>query len=413
MNPDRDILRRLAGRIAAIADDPVNHERRAAWLALDSGRQDRPMILAEHLGIRDQHRPFDPVLECQQEWARTLERKLRETIWRFEVLGDDHVVEAAIDLPWRVTTSNYGVNVETHHGSTAERMGSYAWEPPIRDLDGDFALLKPRTFAVDRAQSWAERTRVEETLGDLLPVRWRFMPYWTMGLTWPAISLIGLEGLMMAMYDQPQGLHRLMAFLRDDHLAFTDWLEAEGLLTLNNGNDSIGSGSEGHTLDLPVAGFQPERVRNRDRWVLVESQETVGVGPDQFEEFIFPYQKTMAEHFGKCYYGCCEPVHTRFRIIKGIANLARVSVSPWCDQEAMAAAVGRELVFSRKPNPTLISTEIFDEAAIRADLRQTLDVARGCRLEIIMKDVHTLSEDPGRVARWVAIARDEVARARG
>ena len=74
----------------------------------------------------------------------------------------------------------------------------------------------------------------------------------------------------------------------------------------------------------------------------------------------------------------------------------------------MAAALGRDRVFSRKPNPTLISTEIFDEAAIRADVRTTLQAARGCNLEIIMKDVHTLAGQPRRMARWVQLAREEI-----
>lgn len=74
----------------------------------------------------------------------------------------------------------------------------------------------------------------------------------------------------------------------------------------------------------------------------------------------------------------------------------------------MAEALGRDYVFSRKPNPTLISTEIFDETAIRDDLRQTLDLTRDCRLEIIMKDVHTLNNEPERLTRWVELAREEI-----
>jgi hypothetical protein len=142
--------------------------------------------------------------------------------------------------------------------------------------------------------------------------------------------------------------------------------------------------------------------------VLLESQETVGVGPDPFEEFIFPYQLSVAERFGKCYYGCCEPVHQRLHVLKRFPNLARVSVSPWADEEFMARELGRDIVYSRKPNPTLISTERFDEDAIRADLRHTLDVTRGCRVEIIMKDVHTLRNEPERLPRWVAIAREVI-----
>lgn len=173
----------------------------------------------------------------------------------------------------------------------------------------------------------------------------------------------------------------------------------------------------GRPADAPVAApvdtsaDTPVPVTAADLWVLLESQETVGVGPEFFEEFIFPYQSSLAARFGKTYYGCCEPVDNRWHVIERIPNLARVSVSPWADQEAMAAALGRDYVFSRKPNPTLISTGVFDERAIRADIRRTLEIARGCRLEIIMKDVHTLNEEPERLARWVRIAREEIDKA--
>jgi hypothetical protein len=234
-----------------------------------------------------------------------------------------------------------------------------------------------------------------------------------MGLTIKAIRLIGLEQLMLYMYDDPDGLHRIMAFLRDDAVAFAQWLEGEGLLTLNNENDYIGSGSEGYVPDLPVADRDPGSVRMADLWVLLESQETVGVGPELFEAFIFPYQASIAERFGLVYYGCCEPVHNRWQVIEKLPNLRAVSVSPWADEPFLAEAMAGSYVYSRKLSPTLISTDRFDEAAIRADIRQTLDtaLARGCHVELVMKDVHTLQEQPERLARWVALAREEGARA--
>ena len=152
-------------------------------------------------------------------------------------------------------------------------------------------------------------------------------------------------------------------------------------------------------------------MRAEDLWVLLESQETVGVGPRQYREFILPYEDRIARRFGRVYYGCCEPVHTRWQAISEIANVRRVSVSPWCNEDFMAEALGRRYVYSRKPNPTLISTRTFDDTLIRADLRHTLERthAHGCTVEVIMKDVHTLCGKPDRLTRWVQIARQEIA----
>ncbi len=393
-----------------MAGHPINKERRDAWLALDSGKDDRVMVLAEHGGIMDERKPFSAdSLECVGKWARSVEAGLRREIFIFEELKDDHVIKPVLNVQWRVTASDYGVNVVVHQGGDDTHMGSRSWDPPIKDLDADFAKLHPRTFTVDRAATLADQHRLESVFVGILPVRIRGGHYWTMGLTWRAIDLIGLESLMFSMYDNPEVLHRLMSFLRDDHLAFSGWLEENGLYSLNNENDYIGSGSMGYTTDLPQGGAQScTKVCERDLWVLLESQETVGVGPELFEEFIFPYQLSIAERFGKTYYGCCEPVNNRWHILKRIPNLARVSISPWTDQAFMAEALKRDYVFSRKPNPTMISTGILDESAIRADIRQTLDIARDCRIEIIMKDVHTLNNEPERLARWVQIAREEI-----
>ena len=55
-----------------------------------------------------------------------------------------------------------------------------------------------------------------------------------------------------------------------------------------------------------------------------------------------------------------------------------------------------------------ISTSTFNEERIRSDVRETLKAAKGCRLEIAMKDVHTLNNEPDRLARWVRIAREVI-----
>lgn len=406
---DAQILRNLATRKVELSETDINHERREAWYRLDADNSPRPMVLAEIGAIQDVVKPvMECNLACEGKRARQIEFSLKQEIYQFEVLKDDHVIEPWINIPWQIQCSDFGVCVTKHSHSDEQGHGSWKAEPPLKNLEDDFEKLRHRTFSVDRDATQRQLEELQELFAGVVSVRIRGSQWWTMGMTIDAIDLIGLEELMMAMYDDPEGLHRLMAFLRDDYLTYARWLEAESLLTADNENDYIGSGSMGYTQRLkPVAGHS---VCTRDKWVLLESQETVGVGPEQFSEFIFPYQQSIAEVFGSVYYGCCEPVHSRWHVIQQMKNLARISVSPWCDESFMAGAIGRRFVYSRKPNPTQVSTDHFDETQIRADLRKTLDTAKNCRLEIIMKDVHTLRNQPGRLPRWVEIAREEIAR---
>jgi hypothetical protein len=222
------------------------------------------------------------------------------------------------------------------------------------------------------------------------------------------IKLIGLETLMLAPYDQPEGLHRLMAWLRDQHLTFLDWLETENLLSHCNEDDYAGSGSSAYTSELPQADWKPGMpVRLRDIWGFAESQETVGMSPDMFAEFILPYQLPILEKFGLNCYGCCEPVHERLKYILNVPRLRRVSISPWCDQKMAAEKLGHDYIFSRKPSPAQVCVT-FNEEVIRQDLATTLDIAGEGSLEIIMKDTHTVQNDPWRLTRWLEIAYEEV-----
>jgi len=409
---DLQVLRELAKRVREIAESPVMEERRRLWRRHNDLHGERPLILIESGGLIE---PLIPASarHCTGDWAKGVEHGFLFTITACEHVDDDSVVEPYMTYNWQVGLSDYGVRSEKQRGDADGKLGSYRWDPAINDLDTEFDKLHPRTFSVDREATMKQKQKLEEVFGGILKVRRRGMNWWTMGMTWPAIDIVGLEGLMMLMYDNPEGLHRLMAFLRDDHIAVIEWYEREGLLTLNNENDYVGSGSLGYTDDLPQADWKEgDPVRLKDMWVLSESQETVGVSPQMFAEFVFPYQLPVIEKFGLSYYGCCEPVHSRWDTLKQIPNLRKLSVAPWCDQEIMAECLGRDYVFCRKPNPEMISKQSFDEDAIRRDIRTTLDIAKDCNLEIVMKDVHTVADHPERVGRWVQIAREEIARGR-
>ncbi len=405
---DRARLRELGQRLMAIAHSHKNAERRQAWLQHNDLKDARPLILTETSGLlQSGELNFDSEMQCREPWARKLEQQLLDELYRLEYVCDDTVAEPWLNVNWQVNASDFGVEVRHHHVENSGTMGSFAFEPPLRNLGEDLEKLHTRTFHVDRETTHRWKQHLDDVFDGVMPVRIRGGFWWSAGLTVVGVHLIGLENLMLYMHDDPGGLHRFMAFLRDDQLTFADWLETEGLLTLNNENDYVGSGSIGYTQDMPRTDWKPgSPVQLRDLWVLSESQETVGVSPAMFEEFIFPYQRPIIERFGLCYYGCCEPLHARWDVIRRLPNLRKVSVSPWCNEQAMSEAIGRSYVYCRKPNPSLVSTRRFDEDSIRRDLKQTLQIAGNCPLEIVMKDVHTLAGEPWRLRRWVELARE-------
>ncbi len=73
----------------------------------------------------------------------------------------------------------------------------------------------------------------------------------------------------------------------------------------------------------------------------------------------------------------------------------------------MVEYLGGDYIFSLKPSPTPLASPAFDEEVVRTELREKLSHLKNCRVEIIMKDNHTIANDPRRVIRWVEIARQE------
>lgn len=401
---DRDILRPLAARFREIAELPEQPARRRRLAALNELRPERPIVLAYPEGAWTELLP-DSTLQCENEKLRGWEKTLRCAIYWWDHLRDDNAIEPFFNIGWHIKQGDYGLKIAYEHGAN---RGSFTWVAPLQDIDAGFDRLKSAVHTVDRESTYADVALATKLFGDLLPVRIRGKYWWTSGLTWEVIKLIGLETLMFAPYDQPEGLHRLMGFLRDEHIKFLDWMETEGLLSDTNEDDYVGSGGAAYTSELPQAGRQPGApVRLRDIWGFAESQETVGVSPAMFEEFILPYQFPILEKFGLNAYGCCEGLHDRIDPILKAARLRRVSVSPWCDQKIMAAKLGRDYVFSRKPNPTQICLT-FNEEGIRKDLAETLALAGEGSLEFIMKDTATVQNEPWRISRWIEIAMEEV-----
>jgi len=242
-----------------------------------------------------------------------------------------------------------------------------------------------------------------------MPVKLHTDWWWTLGLTYELMHLRGLEQMMIDMVEAPDNIHKMMRILRDGTIAKLDYLETNGLLCLNNDGDYVGSGGFGWSNELPQPDFSGQ-VRTIDMWGFAESQETVSVSPTMFEEFVFQYQLPILSRFGLNCYGCCEPLDTRIHIIKRIPRLRRVSVSPWSNVETMAEALGDKYIFSMKPNPADLAAPTFDENRIREGLRRALEKTRGCRVEIIMKDCHTINHDPNRVIIWTQIALEEAER---
>ncbi len=399
---ESQVLRRLAGQVAELAARPIEEEKRRLWYAHNSLQPTRPVIFCDpENGWNEIIRPAD--LECEGVVGRWWEMRLRKEIFWGTQMGDDYTIMPYFDTPHVHTggLEDWGLKERVIGG---EPGGSYVWEAPIRSPE-DIQQVRMPEIQVD----WPATQRLAEMahsiFGDLLTVRIRTNWWWTLGMTMKLAHLRGLQQIMLDMVDNPTLIHTLMSILRDGTLRLLEYLEREGLLSLNNDGSYVGSGGLGWCTELPQPDFEG-RVRMCDMWGFAESQETVGISPAMFAEFVFPYQLPILERFGLNCYGCCEPLDKRWHVVQHIPRLRRVSVSPWANVADMAEKLGDRYIFSWKPSPTDLAMP-FDEERIRAKIREVFHLTRNCRVEAIMKDNHTLGGDPTRAINWCRVAREE------
>ncbi len=409
---ERAYLRDLARLQAEYARLPVMAERAARWTAHNACRSGRPMVVIElNTFLRD----FLPEPHCTSPEAQQIERSLLVWTRNHELVDDDKVVPDTYAVNTQVEFKLCGLDLQSDHATDEQgRSIGYHFDQPIRDLREDWGVVRPSLWWVDREATAREVSFAQDVLGDILPVVVQNRSLdWGGMLSWRALRLMSMEGMLTALYDAPGEFHQLMAFLRDDLLNYMRWQEAEGLLTLNNGNHYAGAGSYGYSDELPAAGYDGV-VRLRDRWHNLNSQETVGVSPRMFKEFYSPYYDDIAREAGLVYFGCCEPVNALWESsLSAMPNLRKVSISPWCNEEYMGEALhGRKVVYSRKPMPQFLGVGSgWDEDGFAQHVATTLRAARDCTVEFIYRDVYALGGDvtkPGKAVRTIRRMVDEV-----
>jgi len=400
---DRTILRDLAKRVAEVAALPVMAGRREMWRRHNRLKRVRPMILVFPEGAWRELLP-ETTLACEGEAARRMERTLRMRLYYPEHFHDDTVIENEWIVNKVVRTTGWGL--EVRHVPSAAPTGAWGFDPVIRGP----ADLQRLRFPEVRYDAEATRRGLEAAqglFGDILDVRLKGVSRVSFHLMNLYCQLRGLEQVMWDMHDNPGMLHDAMAFLEEGNRRVVQQYQDLNLLSLNNDSAYHSSGGVGYTDELPPPDADPSRVRPCDMWASAEAQEMAQVSPDMHEEFIFQYERRLLQPFGLNGYGCCDDLTRKLHLVFQIPRIRRISISPWADVDACAERLRGNTIFSWKPNPAHL-VGAFDDQRVRDYVRHTLDVTRGCVIEMILKDTHTCEDRPERFTRWTAIARDLV-----
>lgn len=402
---DRERLRSLAAHQLEIANSPKNLERVELWKRHNMYKGERPPI---HIEVGTfAHEAITPLLQCEDETARNIEYKLISNFINLEQFDDDKVVPPYFQQTYDIYFTLFGHHIKqtTMKKADGTEMGHH-FEHIIDDLYDDFDKIKsPSVYGVNKESTMQKFELYNDIFGDILPVRLISDGLYSTP-TQHVVHMMGMENMLYSMYDYPDEFKEMMDRIADDYIAYFKKLESENVLLQNKTFEWVCQGSMAFYDEPDKEG----QIKTTDLWGFMDSQETVGISPQMFRDFIFPCYKKIASVFGRLNYGCCEPVSTFWEDIKTLPNLKKVSISPWCDEDFMAEQLRDSgIIYHRKPSPNYLGVGAkLDEDAFRKHIEKTVKTAKGCKLEICQRDVYTVNKDMDKVRRYVQIIRETI-----
>ncbi|MFC1452995.1 hypothetical protein ACFLSJ_06575 [Verrucomicrobiota bacterium] len=404
---DREVLRRLAARKAETGGLAIQGTRRDLWTRMNRLERVKPLVWINEIPWHEMDVNDELTLRTTDPFLQGIEAGLRRELYQWEHMQGDMIVEPVVYSPLAINDTGFGIQEDVEIVRTDPRSGvvSRHFHIQIKDED-DAGKIKMPVVTHDRQLSDERFHALSHIFDGVIPVekrgvagRW-FAPW---------DELIRLTGVQEAMTDlalRPGYIHTVMERLIAAYLCRLDQFEEQRLLSLNNSNVRVGSGGYGCSDEMPGPDFDPEHVRPRDMWGCGTAQIFSDVSPDMHWEFALQYELRSMERFALSYYGCCEPLHTKLGILKRVQNLRKISMSPWADIDKARANGAEDYVFSIKPNPAILAEDDWHPERAEAELRAQIEKARGCAVEVILKDISTVRYQPKRLWEWARMAAE-------
>ncbi len=397
---EREFIRDLARRRLEIANTPAMQKLAGEWAAHNDLRGSRPMIHFEMGTVGDAG--FHYQCKCVSGDARNIEWMIGESMQNHVMVGDDRVVSNEFYVGYNSWMQLFGLSPNR---TGTDGVGFHI-NAVIDNLD-TLDMIKPSPMGFDEESFNRNIEYYGDILGDILDVKGGMG---SIGIcpTNNLVQLMTMENMFVSMYDNPDNFHAMMERLTCDYITYITELERRGMLLPCYRNNWLGQGSFAYSDQMKSEAGD---IKLGDIWGYMDSQETVGISPEMFKEFFYPYYKRISEKFGRLSYGCCEPVHSFWESsLSHFDNLRKISISKWCDERYMGDMLrNSKVIYHRKPSPLFVGGTDYnlDEDGFREHIQNTMKAARGCKLEFAFRDVYTLNGNLGKPRRAVEIIREE------
>ena len=425
----------LVDRVVEAAADPVYARRKEMYTRHNRLEKVAKVPVGVHLhkGYRVVWQELIPpdTLISEDPLERDIELQLRQKLFRHEHIPDDEVLLPTVwispvrPIPSAAGKSDNGNSGKNGSGRAVEkgvqaygalskgeerlwglpfqvqqsghRGGAYKVDPVITD-ESDMAALHHPRYEVDSEATRLLLERTKELVGGRLPVK---LSTDEIGAS-PSetvVSLMGMEAILYLVIDNPGFIHRMMNFVTEGYITYHREREAAGAVDAEST-----WGFRTHYEELPVSTGNEKLT---SCWWYISAQSLAGLSPAMYADFLQPYHERLAAALAdnRVYYHGCEDLGEKMAIIKQLSNLRRFHVSPWTNLERAVERLGDNFVLEVHMSHADVLYTLSHEQ-IRAKLREIMDIAGRCVIDINLGDIETVRGNPDVLTNWARIAQE-------
>jgi hypothetical protein len=315
-------------------------------------------------------------------------------LWKAKVFKDDTPVNPFITLNSSPKDKSrlWGINLDIESASSE---GAYKPIVTIKERSDIKKIIKPR-FTEETEKIKQIKEKIFELTDGVLPIFEK-----SDSLSWGpfeyAVSMRGLENLIMDMLEASDFVHELMSIITDGFVAYQVEREKAGKVF----------------TDIPCithVAYDKIAIENQKNtlkgcWAYIHAQSSGIISPEMYAKFVHPYNCKLANLVGKVYYHGCEDLSKKCDIIKNMPNLIFFHVSPWTPAEPVAKILSHKCAFEVHSNPSEV---LFDESSemVIKKLKQKNDVFKNESRVLTLGDIEKVDDKFTKLTRWIEIARN-------
>ncbi|MGI6031018.1 MAG: uroporphyrinogen decarboxylase family protein [Eubacteriales bacterium] len=381
----RESLRDLAKQYLEMVHSPRNEANRAYWARYENWNRDMQRITPK----KTDHVPFVVVPDNSyykqplgftldqyyEDPLKNLEIQMKIMLYRFHNFHDNYYYTPELHLWFGVVTelSMFDTGVEFTPDREPWIARTRLEEP--EDLD---TLEYPDFYKSGLMPRIHEYYKIfQEELGDLLHV---MFPEWVRGPFCFANHLRGIENCLVDMYTDPEFFHRMMRFITDSRIRWSD--EREKFLGKKQDRCKLWNDE----IDMPM------------------------LSPDNYTEFVFPYEKELSDKYGEVsYWHSCGKLDGYVEQFTKLTNLKMLHCSPWSSLDHMVDVLGDSVAIDLCLNPLSDVYEATEEQ-MRAKLEHIKELSARANIAV-RADTFTLygndeASSVAKIQNWVKLAQE-------